>query len=101
MMKSLTCIAIAAACSAPPAVVLAQPGSSITREQVRSEIIDLQKVGYSPGTASDNDFPGNIQAAEARLAALRATTQKSTSGGYGPAIGGSEKSGTRGLPATQ
>lgn len=95
MMKSLICIAIAAACSAAPIVVFAQSSSSVTREQVRAEVIDLQKVGYSPGTASDYDFPGNIQAAEARLAAQRAGAQKSTSGGYGPAIGGSGQSGAR------
>lgn len=95
MMKSLICVAIATACSAVPAVAFAQSSSSITREQVRAEVIDLQKVGYSPGTASDNDFPGNIQAAEARLAAQRSGAQKSTGGGYGPAMGGSAQSGTR------
>lgn len=96
MMKTLICVTIAAACSAAPAVVLAQPATPITREQVRAEVIDLQTVGYSPGTASDNDFPGNIQAAEARLAAQRAGAQ-SASGGYGSASGGSAQSGARSL----
>lgn len=101
MMKSLICAAIATACSAAPAVVFAESSSSITREQVRAEIIDLQKVGYTPGTASDNDFPGNIQAAEARLAAQRAGAQKSTSRGYGPAMDGSAQSGARSRRVTQ
>jgi hypothetical protein len=100
MMKSLIRVVVAAACSTAPVVVLAQSSDSITREQVRAEVIDLQKVGYSPGTASDNDFPGNIQAAEARLAALRAGAQ-SPSGGYGPAVGGSSEAGGPNLQLTQ
>ena len=80
---------IATALIAAPVVVFAQSNAPITREQVRAEVIDLQKVGYSPGTASDFAFPGNIQAAEARLAALRAGAQSGT-GGAAPAAGGSQ-----------
>jgi hypothetical protein len=92
MTKSQIRVVIAVACCAAPVIAFAQSGGALTREQVRAEIIDLQTVGYSPGTASDNDFPGNIQAAEARLAAQRAGAQ-SASGGYGPAAGGSSEAG--------
>jgi hypothetical protein len=92
MTKSLIRVVIAVACSAAPVAVFAQSSSGLTREQVRAEVIDLKTVGYSPGTASDYDFPGNIQAAEAKLAARRAAAP-SASGGYGPAAGGSSEAG--------
>lgn len=92
MKKSLIGVVIAVACSAAPVIASAQSNGALTRAQVRAEIIDLQTVGYSPGTANDNDFPGNIQAAEAKLAARRADGQ-SAAGGYGPAAGGTSESG--------
>ena len=88
-MQSLIRAVFATALIATPVVVFAQSSAPVTREQVRAEVIDLQKVGYSPGTASDYAFPWNIQAAEARLAALRAGEQ-SGAGAYGPALGGSQ-----------
>jgi hypothetical protein len=100
MMKSLIRVVIAVTCSAAPVVVFAQSNGPLTREQVRAELIELRTVGYSPGTASDYAFPGNIQAAEAKLAARRAGAQSST-GGYGSATAGSSEAGGPNVGLTQ
>jgi hypothetical protein len=51
-----------------PAVSFAQSSHALTRADVRAELVQLQKAGYTP--ASDNtQYPTNIEAAEARVAA--------------------------------
>jgi opacity protein-like surface antigen len=65
-MKSLKAIAIAAALAAPVAV-FAQSNQPVTRAQVRSELIQLEKTGYNVNSASPY-YPADIQVAQARVA---------------------------------
>ncbi|CAD6524033.1 hypothetical protein LMG28727_01946 [Paraburkholderia kirstenboschensis] len=59
---------LVAALVAVPAVSFAQSSHAVTRADVRAELVQLQKAGYNPG--SDNaQYPKNIEAAEARVAA--------------------------------
>jgi hypothetical protein len=59
---------LVAALVAVPAVSFAQSTHALTRADVRAELVQLQKAGYNP--ASDNtQYPSNIEAAEARIAA--------------------------------
>jgi hypothetical protein len=52
---------------------VAQPQQQgLTRAQVRQELKELEEAGYNPSTANDYDYPQNIQAAEARVAAKHA-----------------------------
>jgi hypothetical protein len=48
--------------------ITASQTSSVTRAQVRQELAQLQKVGYTRSD-EDNTYPSEIQAAEARVAA--------------------------------
>jgi hypothetical protein len=94
-MKSLIkAIALAAILTAP-VVSFAQTNESLTRAQVRNELIQLEKVGYNPATADDYDYPANIQAAEARVAAQNASAQTDATG-YGVGASGSTQAGQRG-----
>ncbi|MCA8057410.1 MULTISPECIES: DUF4148 domain-containing protein [Burkholderia cepacia complex] len=87
-MKSiLRSCALVAALTAP-AMVWAQTGSTVTRQQVRSELMELENAGYRPAAASPY-YPADIQAAEARLAAMR----DNAAGGYGTGVGGATDSG--------
>jgi Domain of unknown function (DUF4148) len=83
-----------AAVLAIPAVSFAQTSAPITRAEVRAELAQLEKAGYNP--AGDHpQYPQNIQAAEARVAA-----QNDMSSGYGGLANGSSASGSPFGPAT-
>jgi hypothetical protein len=51
---------------AAPAFAFAQNNAPITRAQVKAELIQLEKAGYSPG-GEDNTYPQDLQAAEQRV----------------------------------
>ncbi|UXU91738.1 DUF4148 domain-containing protein [Burkholderia sp. S-53] len=59
-----------AAMIAVPAVSFAQPENPAkTRAEVRNELIQIEKAGYKPSMARNTQFPENLQAAQARVAA--------------------------------
>ena len=91
-MKSLIEAAVIAALISAPLAAFAQSNQPVTRAQVRAELIQLEKAGYNAGTSNDYDYPANIQAAEARVAAQNGPAQTS---GYGPATSGSSQAGSR------
>ncbi|BAX61079.1 DUF4148 domain-containing protein [Burkholderia stabilis] len=60
-----------AAMVAVPATSFAQPENPAkTRAEVRNELIQIEKAGYKPSMARRTQFPENLQAAQARVAAL-------------------------------
>jgi hypothetical protein len=79
-MKSLVQAVVIAATLAAPVAVFAQSNQPVTRAQVREELIQLEKAGYNPATANPYDYPANIQAAEARVAAQNSAVGGVTSG---------------------
>ncbi|MFP3569987.1 DUF4148 domain-containing protein [Paraburkholderia sp. SIMBA_030] len=90
-MKSLVYAVVTVSVLAAPAVSFAQQSSStVTREQVKAELTQLEKAGYNPGRRDPN-YPEGIRAAQARVAAQNGTVPAQT--GYGPAVGGSSGSG--------
>ena len=94
-MKSLIEAAVIAALVATPFAVFAQSSPNnqpVTRAQVRAELMQLEKAGYDPSTMNDDDYPANIQAAEARVAEQNQATQTS---GYGAPAHGSSRAGSR------
>jgi hypothetical protein len=91
-MKALIKAAVVAAVLAAPVVSFAQSNEPLTRAQVREELVQLQKAGYSP-LDDRNSYPEHIQAAEARIAAQNGTTP--VNNGYGPATKGSSQAGAR------
>lgn len=59
-----------AAMIAIPAVSFAQPQNPAkTRTEVRNELIQIEKAGYRPSMARHTQFPENLQAAQAHIAA--------------------------------
>ncbi len=89
-MKSLIEAAVIAALITAPLAAFAQSNQPVTRAQVRAELVQLEKAGYNPSTANMDDYPANLQAAEARVAAQTAQTS-----GYGSATNGSSQAGSR------
>ena len=80
-IKSLvSAVAIASALAAPAVSFAQQSNGPVTRAQVRAELVQLEKAGYDP--ASDQtEYPKNIQAAEARVAAQDEVAKASMSHG--------------------
>lgn len=86
-MKSLIKAVAIAATLAIPAVSFAQSNQPLTRAQVRQELIEINHAGYNPVTSNWAEYPENIQAAEARVAAQKAEN------GYGSATSSASESG--------
>ncbi|SAL78605.1 DUF4148 domain-containing protein [Caballeronia telluris] len=86
-MKTLIKAVLAAAVFAVSVVSFAQSDSPVTRAEVRADLNQLQLAGYKPASGDEPNYPANIQAAEARVAAGGAAT------GYGGATSGSSASG--------
>ncbi len=69
-------IANAAALSAAlllPLAACAQSTAPLTRAEVRQQIIEIENAGYNPSTSDSTAYPENIQAAQKRLDALKAS----------------------------
>lgn len=89
-MKSIvaTVVAVTATATtllAAPAVSYAQSShSTLTRAQVRQELFDLEAVGYDPVASNGDNYPGDIIAAQERLAARRLAERNNAAAAYGP-----------------
>jgi hypothetical protein len=68
-MKSLVQAVVIAATLAAPVAVFAQSNQPLTRAQVREQLVQIEKAGYNPSRSNPNEYPANVQAAEARIAA--------------------------------
>lgn len=71
----------------------AQAASTLTRAEVRQELVELQAAGYRTSLASSPDFPGNMQAIMRRAARARGEDA-----GYGNEGGANVESGKAALP---
>lgn len=85
-MKSLIEAAVIAALIAAPLAAFAQSNQPLTRAEVRAQLVEVEKAGYNPRDWVD--YPANIQAAEARVAA-----EKANGTGYGDSSNGSSQAG--------
>ncbi|WP_185732436.1 DUF4148 domain-containing protein [Burkholderia sp. Bp8963] len=52
-----------------PAVSFAQTSQSLTRDQVREQLVQVEKAGYIPGSTDAYAYPQNIRSAESAVAA--------------------------------
>ena len=87
-MNSVVIAVAAAAAFSLPLAAFSQTDSTLTRAQVRAELEQFQQAGYDPAKGDDATYPGDIQAAEARI-----STDNSTA--YGGVPSGSSSSGPR------
>jgi hypothetical protein len=90
-MKSLIQAVVIAVAIAAPVASFAQSSQPLTRAQVREQLVQLEQAGYRPSLGNDPDYPADVQAAEARVAAENAAANKS---GYGPSTSGTSQTGT-------
>jgi hypothetical protein len=93
-MKSLIQAAVLTASLAAPIASIAQSDGPVTRAQVRAEMIQLEQAGYDPARGEDPNYPADIQAAEARVAAENAGTS-----GVGGTPSGTSASGAPAAPS--
>lgn len=99
-MKSLVQAVVVAAALVAPVVSFAQSGSTITRAQVRAELVQLQQAGYNAARGEDPHYPEAIQAATARVAEQQralAQAQGADASGYGAQAQGASASGSRAM----
>ena len=71
-MKLLFYAITALSVSAVPVVSFAQSSEPLTRAQVIADLIEVENAGFHPGSVDYVEYPGNLQAAEARVAATQA-----------------------------
>ena len=96
-MKTLAYAIAAVSLLAGPITSSAQSSNEpVTRAQVRAELIRVEQAGYNPATSNDASYPGDIQAAEARLGAQQHMAHAGATS-YGPAMNGSAQSGAQGM----
>jgi hypothetical protein len=69
IMKSLIQAVAVAVALVVPVASFAQSNGPVTRAQVRAELVQLEKAGYSPSRGEDPHYPDDILAAEAKVAA--------------------------------
>jgi|ERR1700681_1461737 hypothetical protein len=69
LVNKLAAIPLVISVLAMPALSFAQSAAGLTRAQVVAELVRLEQAGYNPSAGEDNNYPADIQAAEARVAA--------------------------------
>ncbi|KVN41336.1 hypothetical protein WJ63_23035 [Burkholderia pyrrocinia] len=93
-MKSLiNAVALAVIVAAPVASFAQSNQQPLTRAQVRAELVQLEKAGYNPNDWIN--YPENIQAAQAKIAAARNTGAQADTTGYGANAAAASQSGQR------
>jgi hypothetical protein len=100
MKKILVCLALAAGSLTAPVISFAQSNAPLTRADVRADLVRVEQAGYNVSSGEDANYPADIQAAEAKIAAQddpQATQQ--TYGGV--AQNGTSSSGAAGHKTTQ
>ncbi|SAL88936.1 membrane protein [Caballeronia arvi] len=89
-MKSWVNAVVAVAVLSTPLASFAQSSESVSRAQVRAELAQVEKAGYSPA-AEDASYPAKLQAAEARVSDMRLAQAQAE--GYGSSTGAASQSG--------
>ncbi|CAN7660075.1 DUF4148 domain-containing protein [Caballeronia sp. LjRoot34] len=93
-MKSVTRAIVLAVAFSAPAAAFAQSNGPVTRAQVRAELVQLEKAGWTPAAGRDPHYPADLLAAEARV-----TKENGNQSSYGGAVSGSSAAGRVTAPA--
>jgi hypothetical protein len=93
IMNAIAKLVVSLAVVAAPTFVFAQSQDvPLTRAQVKAELAQLERAGYSPATGEEANYPSDIQAAEARVAAQQ--NANGNNDAYGGAHAGAAASGS-------
>ncbi|BBU29628.1 hypothetical protein BTHE68_33620 [Burkholderia sp. THE68] len=93
-MKSFVKAVAIAAVVVAPALSFAQADSSVTRDQVKQDLRQVEAAGYDPSRSDNTSYPSDIQAAESRVS----RQNNADVNAYGGAAGGASASGMRAVP---
>jgi hypothetical protein len=81
-MKTLACLTLAACALAGPMTGFTQTTAApLTRARVRAELLRLEAAGYNPSAGDESNYPADIVAAEAKIAAEDAQRLTAASAG--------------------
>src|SRR3978361_855194 len=69
MKNALVCFALAIGTLAAPALSFAQSNAPVTRAEVRADLVRVEQAGYTPSSGDEANYPADVQAAEAKIAA--------------------------------
>ena len=98
-MDAIAKLVVSLAVVAAPTFVFAQSQDvPLTRAQVKAELVQLERAGYSPATGEDANYPNDIQAAEAKVAAQQNTNEANEAYGGTHAGGAASGSGSKHMP---
>jgi len=93
IMNAIAKFVVSLAVVAAPTFVFAQSQNApLTRAQVKAELVQLEHAGYSPAMGEQADYPADIQAAEAKVAAQK--NANATNEAYGGTSAGGASSGS-------
>ncbi|SAL03551.1 purine nucleoside phosphorylase [Caballeronia fortuita] len=97
-MNAIAKVVVSLAVAAAPAFAFAQDQSApLTRAQVKAELVQLEQAGYSPATGEQANYPSDIQAAEAKVAAQQNANEANEA--YGGTHAGGTASGAGSMRA--
>ncbi len=105
-MKSILYAVLTASVLSAPVVAFAQSSNApVTREQVKAELVQLQKAGYNAGD-TDAHYPDALLSAEARVAAMNEQTAANDAhpvavSSYGTSVSGTSQSGGPAVQSTR
>jgi hypothetical protein len=92
-MNTIARMLVSFAIVAAPAFAFAQSQTApLTRAQVKAELAELERAGYSPASGDSSDYPSDLQAAQAKVAAQHNANQ--TNEAYGGSHAGGSASGS-------
>lgn len=98
-MNAIAKVVVSLAVVAAPTFVFAQSQNvPLTRAQVKAELAQLERAGYSPATGEEANYPADIQAAEAKVAAQQNANEANEAYGGTHAGGAASGSGTKRMP---
>ncbi|MBU9440539.1 DUF4148 domain-containing protein [Burkholderia multivorans] len=95
MMKTRLIAALFVVASAAVAAPAFANPSTVTRAQVRAELVQLEKTGYAVNRASDATYPDSLQAALSQLHADDAIAGAASRTAYGSDGNAATQSGRR------
>ncbi|WP_431822610.1 DUF4148 domain-containing protein [Burkholderia sp. F1] len=93
MNSLIKAVALAVIVAAPAASFAQSNQQPLTRAQVRAELVELEKAGYNPNDWIN--YPENIQAAQAKIAAARNSGAQADTTGYGANAAAASQAGQR------
>ncbi|RQR58827.1 DUF4148 domain-containing protein [Burkholderia sp. Bp9126] len=79
-MKSRTLAALVVAGTIAGPTLAHADAQALSRAQVRAELDRFRAAGYDPSRGEDANYPADIQAAEARIAAQRDASASASAG---------------------